>query len=180
MQSLLWVHWGERSCFILSTLKHLCRKRRFRHQWRHANHLASICHAWYSIPELLQFNENDLKNALQKDPALTLDIKAEKSSPNQFGIYHDTYRSRGATDIATRTRARTRTRTRARTISYKCNHTKLAPHCHYSCYLLTRLFFSASFSILFAAFFFIKDKSCLIRGFFYKLISLRVKWLNAL
>jgi hypothetical protein len=34
---------------------------------------------------------------LQKDPALTLDIRAEKSAPNQFGIYYDTYRARGAT-----------------------------------------------------------------------------------
>jgi hypothetical protein len=31
---------------------------------------------------------------LLKDPALKLDMKAEKSVPNQFGIYHDTYRPR--------------------------------------------------------------------------------------
>jgi hypothetical protein len=46
------------------------------------------------IPEPLQFNGNDLNNALRKDPALKLDIEAEKSAPNQFGIYHDTYRPR--------------------------------------------------------------------------------------
>jgi hypothetical protein len=50
-----------------------------------------LCHKWFTIPEPLQFNGNDLNNALQKDPALKLDIKAEKSAPNQFGIYHDTY-----------------------------------------------------------------------------------------
>jgi len=97
MQAICLFHPGERSRFILSTLKHLCRERRFQHQWRHADHLASLCHAWYSIPEPLHFDGNDLKNALQKDPALTLDIKAEKSAPNQFGIYYDTYRARGAT-----------------------------------------------------------------------------------
>jgi hypothetical protein len=127
-----------------STLKHMCRERRFRHQWRRADDLASLWHARYSVPEPLQFNGNDLKNALQKDPALTFDIKAEKSAPNQFETYHDTYWPRGATVIATRTRARTR----ARTISYKCNHIKLALHFHYSCYLLIHLFFSAGFSIL--------------------------------
>ena len=31
-----------------------------------------------------------------KDPAMKLDIKAEKSAPNQFGIYHDTYWPTGA------------------------------------------------------------------------------------
>ena len=44
------------------------------------------------IPEPLQFDGNDLNNALWKDPALKLDILAEKSAPIQFGIYHDTYR----------------------------------------------------------------------------------------
>ena len=44
------------------------------------------------IPEPLQFNANDLNNALLKDPALKLDMQAEKSAPNQLGIYHDTYR----------------------------------------------------------------------------------------
>ena len=44
------------------------------------------------IPEPLQFDGNDLNNALLRDPALKLDIVAEKSAPNQFGIYHDTYR----------------------------------------------------------------------------------------
>jgi hypothetical protein len=29
---------------------------------------------------------------LLKDPALKLDIEADKSAPDQFGIYHDTYR----------------------------------------------------------------------------------------
>jgi hypothetical protein len=53
-----------------------------------------LCHKWFTIPEPLQFNGNDLNNALQKDPALKLDIKAEKSAPNQFGIYHDTFRPR--------------------------------------------------------------------------------------
>jgi hypothetical protein len=44
------------------------------------------------IPKPLQFNADDLNNALLKDAALKLDMKAEKSAPNQFGIYHDTYR----------------------------------------------------------------------------------------
>jgi hypothetical protein len=47
------------------------------------------------IPEPLHFNGNDLNNALLKDPALKLDIRAEKSSHNQFGNYYDTYRPRG-------------------------------------------------------------------------------------
>jgi hypothetical protein len=46
------------------------------------------------IPDPLQFNANDLNNAVLRDPALKLDIRAEKSSPNQFGIYYDTYRPR--------------------------------------------------------------------------------------
>jgi hypothetical protein len=46
------------------------------------------------IPEPLQFDGNDLNNALRKDPALKLDIGAEKSARYQFGIYHDTYRPR--------------------------------------------------------------------------------------
>ena len=92
MQTRLLLHPGERSRFILSTLKHLCREPRFRHKWRTADDLASLCHKWFTIPEPLQFNGNDLKNALSKDKAMQLDIKAEKSSPNQFGIYHDTHR----------------------------------------------------------------------------------------
>jgi hypothetical protein len=94
MQTRLLVPPHERSRFILSTLKHLCRERRFQHQWRTADHLATLCHKWFTIPEPLQFNGNDLNNALRKDPALKLDIKGEKSTPNQFGIYHDTYRPR--------------------------------------------------------------------------------------
>jgi hypothetical protein len=47
------------------------------------------------IPEPLLFNGNDLNNALLKDPALKLDIEAEKTAPNRYGIYHDTYRPRG-------------------------------------------------------------------------------------
>jgi hypothetical protein len=47
------------------------------------------------IPEPLQLKGNDLNNDLQKDPALKIDILAEKLSPNQFGIYHDTYRPTG-------------------------------------------------------------------------------------
>jgi hypothetical protein len=43
------------------------------------------------IPEPLEFDGNDLNNFLQKDPALKLDILEEKSAPNQFGIYLDTY-----------------------------------------------------------------------------------------
>jgi hypothetical protein len=61
-----------------------------------ADHLATLCHIWFTIPEPLQFNGNDLNNALLKDPALKLDIQADKSAPNQFGIYHNTYRTRGA------------------------------------------------------------------------------------
>jgi hypothetical protein len=60
-------------------------------QWRTANHIATLCHKWFTIPEPLLFNGNDLNNALLKDPALKLDIKAEKLAPNQFGTYHDTY-----------------------------------------------------------------------------------------
>jgi hypothetical protein len=92
MQASLLLPPRERSRFILSTLKHLCHERRFRHQWRTADHLAILCHKWFTIPEPLQFNGNDLNNALLKDPTLKLDIKAEKLAPNQFGIYHDTYR----------------------------------------------------------------------------------------
>jgi hypothetical protein len=33
---------------------------------------------------------------LRKDPALKLDIEKEASARNQFGIYHHTYRTRGA------------------------------------------------------------------------------------
>ena len=51
-----------------------------------------LCHKWFTIPQPLQFDGNDLNNALLKDPGLKLDIKAEKSAPNQFGIYHDTFR----------------------------------------------------------------------------------------
>jgi hypothetical protein len=91
MQAWLLVPPKERSRFILSTLKHLCHERRFRHQWRTADHLATLCHKWFTIPEPLQFNGSDLNNALLKDPALKLDIKAEKSATNQFGIYHDRY-----------------------------------------------------------------------------------------
>jgi len=94
MQASLLVRPEERSNFILSVLKHLCRERRFQHQWRTADHLATLCHKWFVIPELLRFDGNDLSNVLRKDPALKLDIKAEKSSPNQFGIYHDIYRPR--------------------------------------------------------------------------------------
>jgi hypothetical protein len=75
-------------------LKHLCQEPRFRHQWRTAEHLSILCHKWFTIPEPLQFNGSDINDALRKDPALKLDIKAEKSVPNQFGIYHDTYRQR--------------------------------------------------------------------------------------
>jgi hypothetical protein len=96
MQASLSLHPRERSCFILSTLKHLCHEPRFRHQWRRADHLASLCHKWFSIPKPLQFDGNDLNNALLKDPALKLDIEAEKSAPNQFGIYHDKYRPKDA------------------------------------------------------------------------------------
>jgi hypothetical protein len=49
----------ERSRFILSTLKHLCQEPRFRHQWRSADHLSTLCHKWLTIPEPLQFNENE-------------------------------------------------------------------------------------------------------------------------
>ena len=92
MQASLLLWPAERSCFILSTLKHLCHEQGFWHKWRTANHLATLCHKWFTIPKPLQLNGNDLNNALLKDPALKLDIKAEKSAPNQFGIYHDKYR----------------------------------------------------------------------------------------
>jgi hypothetical protein len=98
MQASLCLTPRERSRFILSTLKHLCREPRFRHQWRSADHLSTLCHKWFTIPEPLQFNGNDINNALRKDPALQLDIKAEKLAPNQFGIYHDVYRPMGPTN----------------------------------------------------------------------------------
>ena len=94
MQTRLLVQPHERSHFILSTLKHLCHEPQFQHKWRTADHLAMLCHKWFTIPEPLQFNGNDLSNALQKDFALQLDIKAEKSAPNQFGIYHNTFQPR--------------------------------------------------------------------------------------
>jgi hypothetical protein len=57
-----------------------------------SDHLVSLYHKWLTIPEPLQFNADDLNNALLKDPALKLDMKAEKTASNQSGIYHDTYR----------------------------------------------------------------------------------------
>jgi hypothetical protein len=92
MQARLLLSPTERSRFIRSTLKHLCREPRFRHQWRTAEHLATLCHKWFTIPEPLQFDGNDLNSALLKDTALKLDIDVEKSAPNQFGIYHNMYR----------------------------------------------------------------------------------------
>jgi hypothetical protein len=92
MQSSIWLHPRERYRFIRSSVKYLCRETRFRHKWRTADHLVALCHEWFTIPEPLQFNANDLNNALLKDPALKLDMQAEKSAPNQFGIYYDTYR----------------------------------------------------------------------------------------
>ena len=69
--------------------------------------LLALCHEWYTISEPLQFNANDdLKNALLKDLALKLDMQAIKSAPNQFWIYHDTYRPKD---------------------------TKQRNHCYYSC-----------------------------------------------
>jgi len=46
---------------------------------------------WFTIPEALQFDGNDLNSALRSDPALKLDIEAEKLAPHHYGIYHDTY-----------------------------------------------------------------------------------------
>jgi hypothetical protein len=92
MQASLSLFQVERFRFIRSTLKHLRSEPHFRHKWRTAEDLATLCHKWFTIPEPLQFNGNDLNNALLRDPSLKLDIKAEKSAPNQFGIYHDTYR----------------------------------------------------------------------------------------
>ena len=43
-----------------------------------SDHLVSLYHKWLTIPEPLQFNADDLNNALLKDPALKLDMKAEK------------------------------------------------------------------------------------------------------
>ena len=49
------------------------------------------------IPEPLQFNADNHNNALLKDPALKLDMKAEKSTSHQFGNHHDTYRPKYTT-----------------------------------------------------------------------------------
>jgi hypothetical protein len=84
MQASLRVHLEERSRFIWSTLRHLGREPRFRHQWRTADHLATLCHKWFTIPEPLKFDGKDLNNALLKDPAMKLDIEAEKS--DLFGM----------------------------------------------------------------------------------------------
>jgi hypothetical protein len=73
-------------------VKHLCHLPRFQHQWRTADDLATLCHKWFSIPKLLQFDGNDINGALLKDPAMKLDIQADKSLSNHFGIYNDTYR----------------------------------------------------------------------------------------
>jgi hypothetical protein len=54
--------------------------------------LATLCHVWFTIPEPLKFDGNDLNKALLRDPAFKLDIQVDKSAPNHFGIYHDTYR----------------------------------------------------------------------------------------
>jgi hypothetical protein len=93
MQAKLSFFQKERSRFITSTLKHLCREPSFRHQWRPAEHLATLYSIWFTIPEPLKFNgKNDLNNALLRDPALKLVFSAEKSAPNHLGIYHDKYR----------------------------------------------------------------------------------------
>ena len=81
----------------------MCRIPHFQHQWRTADHLATLCHKWFTIPEPLQFNGNDIDDALRNGPALQLDIKAEKSIPNQFGIYHDIYRPMGPTNTNRKT-----------------------------------------------------------------------------
>ena len=92
MQASLLLPQVDRFRFIRSTFKHLCSEPRFQHKWRTADDFATLCHKWFTIPEPLQFNGNDLNSALLRDPSLKLDIKAEKSAPNQFGIYHDVYR----------------------------------------------------------------------------------------
>jgi hypothetical protein len=50
----------------------------------------------YDSREPLQFDGNDVNSALLKDPAFKLDIEADKSASNIFGIYHDTYRPKDA------------------------------------------------------------------------------------
>jgi hypothetical protein len=92
MQASLLLPQVDRFRFIRSTFKHLRSEPRFQHKWRTADDFATLCHKWFTIPEPLQFNGNDLNSALLRDPSLKLDIKAEKSAPNQFGIYHDTHR----------------------------------------------------------------------------------------
>ena len=92
MQLSIWLNPRERYRFIRSSVKYFCCETRFQHKWRTAVHLVALFHEWYTIPEPLQLNANDLNNALLKDPALKLDMQAEKASPNQFGIYHNTYR----------------------------------------------------------------------------------------
>ena len=94
MQASLLLPQVDRFRFIRSTFKHLRSEPRFQHKWRTADDFATLCHKWFTIPEPLQFDGNDLHKALQKDPALKLDIKAEKSAPNQFGIYNDKVRPR--------------------------------------------------------------------------------------
>jgi hypothetical protein len=43
------------------------------------------------IQKPLHFNGNDISRYLLKVPATKLDIQAEKSCTNEFGIYHDMY-----------------------------------------------------------------------------------------
>ena len=66
-------------------MKYLCRETRFRHKWWTADHLVALCHEWYTIPGPLQFNANDLNNALLKDPALKLDMQAESQLQTSLG-----------------------------------------------------------------------------------------------
>jgi hypothetical protein len=49
-------------------------------------------HLYYDIPKALQFDGNDLKEQLRKDPAMQIDIKRDHRLPNLHGIYHDRYK----------------------------------------------------------------------------------------
>ena len=91
-QLRLYLHKTDRSRFIISTFRHFCLKTRFQHMWRPTEHWTTLIHLYYDIPEALQFDGNDLRRELAKDPTMKFDIKRDHRVPNLHGIYHDRYK----------------------------------------------------------------------------------------
>jgi hypothetical protein len=91
-QLRLYLQKTDRSRFIISTFKHFCRNTRFQHKWRPTEHWTALIHLYYDIPKALQFDGNDLKRELGKDPTMKFDIKRDHKLPNLHGIYYDKYK----------------------------------------------------------------------------------------